>query len=412
VSSDKREVVDTDTVEVPAEPGSGTKHTKKSEKIASKTAARSSSTKPRPSPAQKQDRKAALVGMAERLADLYACVPTHRDAEYSTQSWYLVDSLMAWNNAVAASVFTESDAEFKTSEVFQSAFLAQLQKRAPALAADAAVKKYAQSAALATEKVSEQALKNKTEIKDFSAATEVVKKSSSLEQKNIFQHLKTAHDSHLAALKQITCANLGVAFFETPSFLVPASFESREALRKKESLAEKKARLRKERHAKIDLQYPKSETTVAELPNVRFENRKAHGYYLAGKEPRARPHVVGNVLKAASDLKERGISVGMLDMSSKGKKVSFMIVNPKGDPSTCGFSSQTCYDADKTFEAIKAFVDQDPDNLRRIEVANKDLRNRIKDYLIAAHGYKGISAAWIVRNNSKYDTAVSIEFKD
>lgn len=419
----EREVVDSDpVVTTPKEP-THSKERKTSPKTKERVKAAG------PTVGQKQDQNTAYIKLAERLADLYACVPGHKDPDYSTQSWYLVDSFMAWNNAVAASVFSSSDAEALGREAFEKAFRERVKLRLPALENDAAIADYAKSAALATEKITQSALKEKAQITEFSKASTLLKDSSRSNGKNIFQILKTAHNNHLETLKKNTCAQLGVSFFASPKFGVPSTAETIAAA--KVSAAEIQAKKRKERHALIDKRYTRSDRISTDLPYVKQSDRKQHGYYTIGKFRSGRPHIIGNILKAASDLKEQGIAIAVHDINARdmdpdikkvktpgyfkrerGTKATFLTVGPDGSASSCGFTSSTCYSEDKTFEMIKALIDLEPDNIRRIEIADKYLRKRVEEYLVAAHRYKGISANWTVRDNSEFKNAINFEWKE
>lgn len=369
------------------------------------------------SPGQRVQRDEAVVKLAQRVADLFVCLPGHKDADYSTQSWHIVDTFMAWNNAAAESVFGSEGSSSDMKQIFEAAALERLKMRDPSLANDPSVVSYFKSAAQSADGIFKSASASREKVDSISKGGALLKSNSKIGGKNIFQYLKTAHNTNYDKLKTITCAQLGKSFFSTPKFGVPSTEASKtrkiseQPSSVREAIAAQTAQAN--RDAQISAQYPYSKDNTTQLPTVKFEDRNKAGYYSAGTLS-GRSHIIGNVLKAADRLKRESISMGVTSgykNNDKGKLATFTIVDSKGTPSTCGFESNTCYDAAKTLRMVPALIEADPENVHRIEVSDEPLRKEIEKYLVKYQGYGKLRANLTVRSNRESNTLVNFEWK-
>ncbi len=432
-NSVKRGVADSERVETsPTVNHSSTSQSKSPPKRT--TASRSGDAPSGPSQGQRMQKHEALRHLSERVADLFACVPVYKDPDYSTQSWYLVDTFKAWNNAIADSAFESSEGFEDLQALFKSKAIAALNQRNPSLAANPAVLSYIADAALAADNIYKTASTKKQRSNSFSDTTQLLKNSSRAGGKNIFQYLKDAHSTSVSEIKKNKCTQLGKNFFSTPTFRAQA-LPKRGLVTHKISDRPKfiqDAQKIENKHlqydAKINASYPKSKFVTAQLPIATAQNMKNAGYYSAGQFRAARPHVIGNILKAANRLKAQGIHMGVGDINQLGTmtkekvktpgfrgrdhglRATLMTQNSKGAPSSCDRFAAPCYDISKTLTMLKVLIDRDPDNIKRIECNDQPLRNELINYLVNAHGYKRFSAEWIIRENKEYSNVISYEW--
>jgi len=394
-----------------------------------------------PSQGQQDQKRDAVVKLAQRVADLFACVPSHKDTLYSTQSWFVVDTFMAWNNAAAESVFGSGADASQIKETFETAALEQLKMRNPELLNDPNVVNYVKNAGLSAENIFKNATEKKQSLTSFSEASALVKSSSRINGKNIFQNLKPAYDAHAPALKANTCAGLGKSFFGSPKFAIPSTQASKSAVKKEpvvhkisdrpaalvKALAEQDAK--DARDAAIEKKYPVGESINTQLPPVKFEDRNKAGYYshVQSDLQFARPHIVGNILKAADTLKGKGLAMGVAVINQnggtakkattfgynshkEGTRATLMLMDAKGNAATC--DDPSCYDKEKNFQMLAALVDADPDNIQKIEVNDKEIQERLVEHMMLNHKYKRISANWIVRSNKEFKNTINFEWRD
>ncbi len=394
-----------------------------------------------PSQGQQEQKRDAVVKLAQRVADLFACVPSHKDTQYSTQSWYVVDTFMAWNNAAAESVFGSNADANQMKEIFEAAALEQLKLRNPNLVNDPNVLNYVKNAGLSAENIFKNAIEKKQSLSSFAEASTLLKNSSRINGKNIFQNLKPAYEAQAPGLQASTCAGLGKSFFASPKFGVPSTQASKSAVKKEpvihkiserppgleKALAEQKAK--EARDAAIEKKYPVGESINTQLPPVKFEDRNKAGYYshVQSDLQFARPHVVGNILKAADTLKSKGLAMGVAVINQNGgtakkattfghnshkdgTRATLMLMDAKGNAATC--DEPSCYDKEKNFQMLAALVDADPDNIQKIEVNDKELQERIVEYMMLNHNYKRISANWIVRSNKEFKNTINFEWRN
>lgn len=393
-----------------------------------------------PSQGQEEQKRDAVVKLAQRVADLFACAPSHKDTLYSTQSWYVVDTFMAWNNAAAESVFGSNADATQMKEAFEAAALERLKMRNPNLVNDPNVVNYVKNAGLSAENIFKNAVEKKQSLSSFSEASTLLKNSSRINGKNIFQNLKPAYEAQAPALQANTCAGLGKSFFASPKFGVPSTQASKAAVKKDpvihkiserpaslvKSLAEQEAKAA--RDAAIEAKFPASESITTQLPAIKFEDRNKAGYYSHGQSDLhfARPHIVGNILKAADTLKSKGIALGVAvinqnggsakkaptfghDSHKDGTRATFMLMDANGKAADC--DEPSCYDQDKNFQMLAALVDADPNNIQKIEVNDKELQKRIVEHMMLYHNYKRVSANWIVRSNKEFKNTFNFEWR-
>ena len=101
--------------------------------------------------------------------------------------------------------------------------------------------------------------------------------------------------------------------------------------------------------------------------------------------------VIWQLQEAGQAMKEKGISIGIGDISKKGggnlpphkthkdgKSVDLRLVGPNGRSTTCTVNNKGCYSREKTMEAIATIIDMDPNNVKLVYLNDPELRKTMR----------------------------------
>lgn len=405
----------------------------------------------------------AVEDFGTRIGDLFVCVPGKIDSLYSTQSWYMLNTFLSFNNNVARSTLgkdTVFGEELKIRIVAKA--LSQIKARNPGLEKSESIQKYLGSVANTTELVFKSALDTRTTYAKSVDIDSLIAKSHKEGESNVFAKLKAAHAEHKELLTRKECMGLKKNFWETPHFAFTQSQESAAAVKqagtststttksKSSSTSKKKPSTGDSstsgtthkvsdrpviavNAADIDARYGRSKRISAQLPYSAWESRKVNGYHTYyGKNGYlwGRPYVIGNIMKAANVLKDKGIYMGVGDINRKpgawpyhretpghgshdqGRAVDLRLIGPDGEARPCTVTQPSCYDRGKTFEMIKALIDADPKELRVIYINDPKLRGMIEDYLVSAYGWSRGAADEAVQYWPCHDNHVHFHWRN
>ncbi|MEZ4815387.1 MAG: hypothetical protein R3A80_09325 [Bdellovibrionota bacterium] len=398
--------------------------------------------------------------LAARLADLFVCVPGRMDSDYSTQSWYLLNTFLGFNNAVAKSNYANDKA---AGESFKKNFIdkaiSQIKGRNPGLENDEKIQAYIQSLASTAEIVFKNALEKRAVYKKSTDLNHLLAQSHPAGEPSVFTQLKAAHASQVGFLKNQACTGIKSSFWETPQFSFPSTTESARqvvsaasiprASTSSGSATSTTTATASTTHTgsstatssaprtiqEIDAKYNRRSKRISEkLPFSSWDDRKKNGYhtyygsngYLWG-----RPYVIGNILKAANVLKDKGIYMGVGDINrepyfawpyhretpghgshDEGRAVDLRLIGPDGEATACTVEDPSCFSKEKTFEMVKALIDTDPQQISVIYINSPSLRKMIEDYLVSAHGYSRSRADNAVQYYPCHHNHVHFHWKD